>query len=72
MLARLRAADPTIPAGRVRQDHAVILADASGERRRWLPGVGQRSERLARTSRDAARSKSISSGVGIATCEPQH
>jgi 6-phosphogluconolactonase len=27
MLARLRNADPTIPAGRVRQDHAVILAD---------------------------------------------
>lgn len=29
MLARLRAADPTIPAGRVGQDSAVILADAA-------------------------------------------
>jgi 6-phosphogluconolactonase len=29
MLARLKAADPTIPAGRVRQDDAVILADAA-------------------------------------------
>lgn len=29
MLARLRAADPTIPAGRVRQDAAAILADAA-------------------------------------------
>jgi len=29
MLARLRAADPTIPAGRVRQENAVILADAA-------------------------------------------
>lgn len=29
MLARLRAADPTVPAGRVRQDRAVILADAA-------------------------------------------
>jgi 6-phosphogluconolactonase len=28
MLARLRAADPTIPAGRVRQNNATILADA--------------------------------------------
>jgi 6-phosphogluconolactonase len=27
MLARLRAADPTIPAGRVRQDDALVLAD---------------------------------------------
>jgi 6-phosphogluconolactonase len=27
MLTRLRAADPTIPAGRVRQDQAVIIAD---------------------------------------------
>jgi 6-phosphogluconolactonase len=26
-LARLRAADPSIPAGRVRQDQAVVLAD---------------------------------------------
>jgi 6-phosphogluconolactonase len=29
MLARLRLADPTIPAGRVRQASAVILADAA-------------------------------------------
>jgi 6-phosphogluconolactonase len=29
MLARLNAADPTIPAGRVRQDNAVILADSA-------------------------------------------
>jgi len=29
MLARLKAADPTIPAGRIRQDNAVILADAA-------------------------------------------
>ncbi len=29
MLARLRAADPAIPAGRVRQDNATILADAA-------------------------------------------
>lgn len=28
-LARLRAADPSIPAGRVRQDAAVVIADAS-------------------------------------------
>jgi 6-phosphogluconolactonase len=28
MLRRLLAADPTIPAGRVRQEHALILADA--------------------------------------------
>ncbi len=27
MLARLRAADPTIPAGRVRQDCAIVIAD---------------------------------------------
>jgi 6-phosphogluconolactonase len=27
MLARLQAGDPTIPAGRVRQDHAVVIAD---------------------------------------------
>src|SRR5947209_9419698 len=27
MLARLRRADPTIPAGRIRQDQAVVLAD---------------------------------------------
>jgi 6-phosphogluconolactonase len=27
MLARLRAGDPSIPAGRVRQDHALVLAD---------------------------------------------
>jgi len=27
MLRRLRAADPTIPAGRVRQEHATVLAD---------------------------------------------
>jgi 6-phosphogluconolactonase len=33
MLSRLRAADPAIPAGRVRQDHALLLADraAAGE-----------------------------------------
>jgi 6-phosphogluconolactonase/glucosamine-6-phosphate isomerase/deaminase len=29
MLVRLSRADPAIPAGRVRQDHAVILADRS-------------------------------------------
>jgi len=29
MLARLRAGDPSIPAGRVRQDNATILADAA-------------------------------------------
>ena len=27
MLARLRLGDPTIPAGRVRQDHALVIAD---------------------------------------------
>jgi 6-phosphogluconolactonase len=27
MLARLRDADPTIPAGRVRQDRGLVLAD---------------------------------------------
>jgi 6-phosphogluconolactonase len=27
MLPRLRAADPSIPAGRVRQEHALVLAD---------------------------------------------
>jgi 6-phosphogluconolactonase len=27
MLARLRAADASIPAGRVQQDHALVLAD---------------------------------------------
>jgi 6-phosphogluconolactonase len=27
MLVRLRGGDPTIPAGRVRQDHAMVLAD---------------------------------------------
>jgi 6-phosphogluconolactonase len=34
MLARLRAADTSIPAGRVRQDHAMVLAD------RAAAGVG--------------------------------
>jgi 6-phosphogluconolactonase len=29
MLARLRAADPSIPAGRIRQDQAVLLADSA-------------------------------------------
>jgi hypothetical protein len=29
MLARLLAADPSIPAGRVRQDHAQVLADGA-------------------------------------------
>ena len=29
MLARLRAGDPSIPAGRVRSEHALILADAA-------------------------------------------
>jgi 6-phosphogluconolactonase len=29
MLVRLRRGDPSIPAGRVRQDHAVVLADRS-------------------------------------------
>jgi len=29
MLRRLRAADATIPAGRVRQDHAIVLADGA-------------------------------------------
>jgi len=29
MLVRLRAGDPTIPAGRVRQDHALVLADGA-------------------------------------------
>jgi 6-phosphogluconolactonase len=35
MLARLRAGDPTIPAGRVRQDQALVLADraAAGQQR---------------------------------------
>ena len=35
MLVRLRRGDPAIPAGRVRQDHAVVLADraAAGQRR---------------------------------------
>ena len=32
MLARLRRGDPTIPAGRVRQDHAVVLADRAAAR----------------------------------------
>jgi 6-phosphogluconolactonase len=27
MLVRLKAADPSIPAGRVRQDNAVVVAD---------------------------------------------
>ena len=31
MLARLRRGDPTIPAGRVRQDHAVVLADRAAQ-----------------------------------------
>jgi 6-phosphogluconolactonase len=31
MLARLRDGDPTIPAGRVRQDHAVVLADRAAQ-----------------------------------------
>jgi 6-phosphogluconolactonase len=29
MLARLRAGDPSIPAGRVCSEHALILADAA-------------------------------------------
>ncbi len=32
MLVRLRQADPSIPAGRVRQDHAVVLADDAAAR----------------------------------------
>jgi 6-phosphogluconolactonase len=32
MLARLRSGDPGIPAGRVRQDHAVVLADRAAAR----------------------------------------
>jgi len=32
MLARLRRGDPGIPAGRVRQDHAVVLADRAAAR----------------------------------------
>ena len=31
MLRLLLAADPTIPAGRVRQDHALVLADRAAE-----------------------------------------
>ena len=31
MLARLQHGDPTIPAGRVRQDHAVVLADRAAQ-----------------------------------------
>lgn len=33
MLPRLRAADPSIPAGRVRQDHALVLADRAAAER---------------------------------------
>jgi 6-phosphogluconolactonase len=33
MLRRLRDADPTIPAGRVRQDHATVLADKAAAAR---------------------------------------
>ena len=33
MLARLRAADPSIPAGRVRQDRALVLADRAAAAR---------------------------------------
>lgn len=32
MLRRLRRADPTIPAGRIRQDHATLLADRAAAR----------------------------------------
>jgi 6-phosphogluconolactonase len=32
MLACLRSGDPGIPAGRVRQDHAVVLADRAAAR----------------------------------------
>lgn len=32
MLARLRAADPSIPAGRIRQDSAIVLADRTAGR----------------------------------------
>ena len=31
MLARLRRGDPTIPAGRIRQDHAVVIADRAAQ-----------------------------------------
>jgi 6-phosphogluconolactonase len=39
MLSRLRAADPSIPAGRVTQERALILADrdAAGEQARGTP-----------------------------------
>jgi 6-phosphogluconolactonase len=38
MLARLRAADPTIPAGRVRQEQALLLADAAAASARGAIG----------------------------------
>ena len=31
MLVRLRRGDPTIPAGRVRQDHAIVIADRAAQ-----------------------------------------
>ncbi len=40
MLARLLAADPTIPAGRVRQQQAVVLADEAAAAR-WKRGSGR-------------------------------
>jgi 6-phosphogluconolactonase len=41
MLARLCHGDPTIPAGRVRRDHAVVLADCAAARTSPIDGGGR-------------------------------
>ncbi len=41
MLPRLLAADASIPAGRVRQDHALILADRAAAQRLEMPEIGR-------------------------------
>ena len=56
MLVRLRRGDPAIPAGRVRQDHAVVLADraaaAGGRSHDWTIRVhGRRSRRTCAGAR---------------------
>jgi len=41
MLPRLLAADASIPAGRVRQDHALMLADRAAAQRLEMPEIGR-------------------------------
>ena len=50
MLVRLRRGDPAIPAGRVRQDHAVVLADRA---------AAQQLEAVARPTSDGVSGRAL-------------